>query len=568
MYRRITRNFFYIFSVTLIIFFSNCLTTHAYGSENTSKFIPSDSFLYLNLDFTPYKWKVLHDHKILSDWEAFPPVKNIVKSLEDITGLKIDEHLIYQSEKVGFAISLPEINALLQGKEPRIVGILKFTDKDIPYSIFKNILSSYEISRGEPLLPFENYKGTVIYKFEEPKKLLSFYITVFNNYFLVCNEDSFLKKCLNVYTKTEKGLEDLQVFKTVYDKSAKNKVLWFYLNSEATLTKLRPLAGISSDVAGFVNAFKIYKGLGIGLGFVKNGLELKTYMVANLNEPMVKAMIKKSSFFNETTQFTPPGPYGYFAITGFADLYKYIKLDKLQFQEWENMKDEIYANLGLDLNLFNNILNQSEEIGINCYEATGHSHGNVLLPNITVFFKVKNKAVAENALRQLKVVVENKQIKFGPWLIYRGKKMTLANRLTKYDECISREINFRPAYIFLGNYLVLGLHPGCVMKAIDLQSNPFISLVADINFNDMLMRLGTNKLTSLGYSDFSQIVSIIGKGQKNELETNPLIPYIEMFKRIGINSQNDGKDGIMGTLLIDIDWDKVELQKLLLGENK
>jgi len=560
MYKKIFKNFLYICSIAIVLFFCReqaCLLyAYATGTENTSKFIPSDTFLYLNCDFAENKWKILHDHKIVSDWEAFPPVKDIVKSIKTETGLNIDDQLIYQSEQIGVAIGLPEISSLLQGKDPSMIGIIKFKHKNTPSSMLKEILSSYEISHGLTLLPFEDYKGTLIYQFEDPKKTLTFYITVFENYLLVCNDNSFLKKSLDVYTKVEKGLEDSQTFNTVYLKSAKDKILWFYINSEGTLPKIRPFVNLSTDAADFVNTFKLYKGLGIGLGFVKNGLELKTYMVANLNEPMAKAMINKSSYFNEMTQFTPPQPYAYFALTGFSDLYKYIKLGDLQINEWESMKEEISQNLGLDLNLFNNILNQTEEIGINCYEAVGQDGNKLLLPNITVFCKIKNKDLAERSLKQLRIIIGNKNIKFGPWLIYRGRKMTLANRVAE-----TQGMNFRPTYLFFGDYLIVGAYPGAVMKVIDLYYNPFISLLTDINFNDIRMRLGNYKLTSIGYLDISQLIKPMAGNQ----EEDSGMPDLSAFKRIGLNSQTDGKDGMVGTMLIDIDWDKINMQKLLGG---
>ena len=535
-----------VFIVTLVIFFTNC---YAYGSENTSRFIPNDSLVYLNLDFNQENWDVLYKHKLLTDGQLFPPLKNMVDTIQKETGLNFDEQFINKTEQIGISVNLPD--KIVPGEIPPVIGIFKFKDKEVPASILKEIVNLYE-SNGQKLTPSGNYKGNPLYNLIKSKDL-NLYAAVVDSYIIASNSDKFMQKCIDVYSKTQKGLEDSADYIRIYNKAAVNKIGYLYFNIDAMVSNLLKSIPTLKDLA----AFKSYKSVGIGLGIVNNGIEGKLYMIANPSDPYIKSVMNKSSDFN-TTDLTPAKPYLYYSLTGLADIINAMTNSKLKINLTNDTgKKQVKEKTGIDLNIIYGIFSQTDEFGINCYEGTGQTKINEEFPNMTVFFKLNDTVKAENNLKQLKINIEDKKTAtFGESVSYKDKKITVFNKID------NEKFPFKPAYIILENYLILGNSPDSIMKVIDLYDKSLPSLKSNPNFSDMSNRLGKTSLTSLAYTDMTEVVSMVNKFGKNSSKAKHLLDLLVLLKSMGMNSQNDGKDGLAGTLLIDIDWDKVNINQL------
>ena len=535
--------FFYVFSLGIFLFLGS--VPSAFASENISKFIPVDNFIYMNFDFNEDNWEPANRHKVFYDWELWAPVRNLIHELEKDTSLKIDDQILYKVEKAGFALSLPDLSVLMEGKLPPMVGILKFRAPNIASEMLTGLLTSYQANKGN-ISPLEDYRGCTVYKLDAAKDI-SLYITTFGNYFIVCNTDDFLKNCLDVYAKSKQSLEDSPVFNKIYAKSAAEKAMWLYFNSEALLARLGPFLPMIPEADQSLASFKMYKAFGAGVGFVDNGLEIKSYMVLNPNNPDVKAILGKSSEFKLPAKLTPPKPYMYASLVGLKESVKYLN-------EFRNIE---LGGADLNLDVLFNIVKLSDEVSMNIYESVGQEESNMLLPNMTLFCKIKDKARVENELRKFRILTKNNHsIKFGNWLAYRHRNIRVVNRVN------SEPMNFRPAYTFLGDYLILGLYPGSVMRSIDLYDKLLPSLSENIDFDEMTMRLGKRNLSSIGYSDFGEVTSFFQKLATVNPDTQQIIPFLETINKIGFNSQNDGKDGAVSTLLINLNWDKIDLRQL------
>ncbi|MFH1560504.1 MAG: DUF3352 domain-containing protein [Chloroflexota bacterium] len=418
-------------------------------NDETASYLPADTDIYFSLNLRPGAEQLQYVRRIISRYTDNPDfqdkVDDLVDTVEDETGIHLLKDVLpWLGPEL--AIGLIDVGGIADN--PQVVAFVGTRDTEAAERVLRRFLDSLE-EEEEAGFREGSYKGFITFR-EVDEEEVNLAIT--DNYLVFATSERLLEDTIDMMEESVDALSDKAEFKEARDSVMEERFSFLYVDVESIVRQFRVVA----SAAGAGEALREVEDrlpeiLGVSGSFVDRGVRIDGYY----NTPPGSNIIPPANSLG-SAGLLPDDSLAFLSATGLKEA--------LQEALTELEED---TTLGFDIQEILEGLDQGFSIDID-RDILGWMTGEVaiaLLPNsfssdifgglsraihALALFQFEERGDTEDALENLVDALENLGVPFDDVEI-EGEKATMVDLRGFFGETA-----YKPGFMFLGNYLVLG----------------------------------------------------------------------------------------------------------------
>jgi hypothetical protein len=565
-----------LISLIPLLSFSAVNSTSAESIPDIYRFVPAGTMLTLNIKTSESAWPAGIGNKILNNFarlgsrqaRAGSPELDILSDPEIINNL--GNNIVFSFSD--FDLKSPKASFLF---------IAEMKNKNLQNNLKSRIKKSYS-AKADSQVVESTFKDasvlSIIPKNTKNYKFKPSYFVLLNNYFINTNDLETVQNSVKSYYNSVPDLRNSADFSKSYARLGSDFQMQAYINMKKFGKLLNDMAKEDSGLRALKNQnLFLNESMLLNLHLYSNRIELRSYTIPDkTNKYMAKSLQEHPSTFRSFINYVPKDSL---AFAGVSDFNFNDYATSVFTKEQKALYEKLFRDsLGINIrDIANNIKDDSAFAVFNT-SATQE------VPGFAIFLTPKDNGKMAKTINSFRIDLDavgtnmnrgnrNKQkslslskkgvLKFSEVKNYRNYNISVTNEVPE----LSKD-GIRPAFTFLDGKVIFASNEQVMKSIIDrvLNNSPDFALEANPSFASLKSYFG-NKNNSLGFINLDLLSSIFATIKTGKKDSAEVIDFLKKFHAIGFNSINDPV-GVLGRMIILVDIDRIDLDKLLPGNNE